>query len=232
MTQPRSSSTGMAAIAGVMIGAVAATLVDAVLTVGVSYLYQWVGYGLGMARVIAVVTAVVIGAVTGGATLFSRPFGPLIPVLAGTLAIPASFVGDLIGIAVEATLHSGLPIGRRFEFYVESYTHLSVFGVFTLLLYVAVAFGTSAIRHLRRAGGPQNAGAPWGGPYGGQYPGQYPPQPPPGYQQPGQQPPGYQQPGQQQPGQQPPGYQQPGQQPPGYQQPPHGQSPPPPPPPA
>ncbi|WP_285698906.1 hypothetical protein [Actinomadura sp. NBRC 104412] len=202
-----------------MVGAIAATIVDAVLTIGSSYLFQWVGYGLVVARVIAVVMAVIIGAVTGGATLFARPSGPLIPVLAAVLAVPASFVGDLIGIVVEGTLHGGLPISRRVEFYIESYTHVSVFGLFTLLLYAAVAFGTSAIRHLRRVGGPQNAGAPWGSPYGGQYPGQYPPQPQQPIQPP---PPGYQQPGQQQPGQQQPG----------YPQPPYGQSPPPPPPPS
>jgi hypothetical protein len=193
----------MAAFAALALGAIVAVFLDAALTVGTSYLYSWLGINLTLIRVLGAVIALIIGAVVGGATLISRPAGPIVPVIAGVLALAAGFVGDVIGVVAYSLLRGDTSVFETARRYVESYAHIDAIGVIILLLTPIAAAGLSAVRHLRNPGGPrQQAAGAWGAPYGGQFP---PPQPgfqqPPGYQQqPGvQQQPGYQQPGMQQP---------------------------------
>ena len=219
MTQPRSPSAGTPVIAALVIGTIIAIVVDAVLTVGTNYLFEWFGYSLYLSRTVGAVVAVIIGGVVGGATLVARPAGPVVPVLAAVLAFAANFIGDLLGVIAYAMMRGG-PALELAESYVKSYSRIDMPGVLLLLLSLAVAAGLPALRHLRRSSGTRRADGAFGAPYRGQF---QPPPSGPGFQQPGAHQPGPHQPGPYQPGPYQPGPYQPGPHQPGVQPPAHGQ---------
>ncbi|MFC5748847.1 hypothetical protein [Actinomadura rugatobispora] len=205
MSQTRSPSSSGAILAAVLVGLVAATIVDAVITVIISFMVNNLGYGgVGTVRVTAALTALIVGAIAGGVLLFTRPNGPLGPILAAVSSLVAVLVGDIIGIFVYHGVRGrGLPI-EMVEIYFRSFRHMDLIGLVIFVLPPVVAGGLGAVRLMKEGGRQAQQPAPVG-PWGGQQP-----QPPAPYgAQPGQ----YAQPGQPYPGQpaQPGPFGQPGQ---------------------
>ncbi|MFF5265158.1 hypothetical protein ACFY4C_40270 [Actinomadura viridis] len=221
MTPPRSPSSGGTVLGALFLGAVAATAAAAVLTFGANVLFIEIVQTYSYGRPVAGLISVVVGLVAGGVLLFTRPTGPLPPILAAVVALFAGIIGDLSSIAAYAIVFSrGGPL-EQMRLYLEALTRMDVVGWVLLLLAPAVAAGLAVLRVINTGKQARQASGPWNGPQPPQ-----PPQPPqlqPPYGQPqhGQAPSGQPQHGQPQYGQAPQGHPQHGQAP--YGQAPYGQ---------
>lgn len=185
MTQLRPSPSGLSAIAALFLGVVVAFLADAVLTIGLNYVYRSIEPGLGLIQLVSAVVSLIIGAIVGGAALIARRSGPIVPFLAAVLAFAAGFFGDLVGFVVYTMLNGASTLAVQLELYFKGYLHITPIGLIVLVITPGVAFLMAAIKHLKTT--PPHQAGPYGAPLppppGAQPPGAQPP-PPPGFQPP------------------------------------------------
>ena len=167
MSQSCSPSSSTAVLGAVVVGLVAATLVNAAYVVIRNFIHLYVGLeSLWALRGFGFLGALLVGATAGGVLLFTRPNGPLGPVLAAVSALVAGFVGDIIGLLFFTLVRRRELDVRPIEHYLESYVHLTPFGLTLLVLAPAIAAGVGFAWMAKAGGrqGPQPVPGPWGAP--------------------------------------------------------------------
>ncbi|WP_285494628.1 hypothetical protein [Actinomadura sp. NBRC 104425] len=233
MSSTRTAPSGGAPIVALLIGGAAATAINALLVIIYIYLVIEMGQDPDepVFDVYATIESVVVGAAVSGPLLFTRPRGPVAPILAVVFAVFADVVGDILGYYGYGLMHGTMPRLEYINVYFRTFGHYTAFVWFLFLLGPVVAAALAGLRVMMagRAAQQQPAAGPWGAPQppGGPYTpppvgsgyaapgagGPYAP-PPGGYGQPA---PGQPYPAQPNPGQQPypgaPGQPNPGQQP-------------------
>ncbi|WP_344941790.1 hypothetical protein [Actinomadura miaoliensis] len=221
MSSTRTAPSGGAPIVALLLGGAVATAINALYVI--VFLYFVIQQGQDpdnlISNVLVTIISVVMGLAVSGPLLFTRPRGPVAPLLAVVFSLVANAVGDIVGNFGYALFNGGPLSLEQIGLYFRSYGKLTVFGWFLVLLTPVVAAALAGLRVMmvgrgvqqQPAAGPWGAPQPPGGPYapppaGGGYAapgagGAYAP-PPGGYGQPA---PGQPYPGQPSPGQPAPG---------------------------
>jgi len=155
-----------------LIGGAAATAINALFAIVFFFLVTEMGQDPDgpVLDVYATIGTVVMGAAVSGPLLFTRPRGPVAPILAVVFAIIANIFGDLLGAYGYNLMQGQTPEPGYLDAYFRAFGHYTVFAWFLFLLAPIVAAALAGLRVMMVGRAPQQqpAAGPWGAP-GGPY---------------------------------------------------------------
>ncbi|MFC7731199.1 hypothetical protein [Actinomadura keratinilytica] len=149
-----------------LIGGAAATAINALFAIVFFFLVTEMGQDPDgpVLDVYATIGTVVMGAAVSGPLLFTRPRGPVAPILAVVFAIIANIFGDLLGAYGYNLMQGQTPEPGYLDAYFRAFGHYTVFAWFLFLLAPIVAAALAGLRVMMVGRAPQQqpAAGPWG----------------------------------------------------------------------